>query len=203
MGCPSYKTYCGYCGTQSGSGSGTCPSGIMESVTNTGTSPHFVAFPSGAFAQGRYCGMCVNVTWMGRTITATVVDACATCPSSQHIDLSLSAAVALGLGQGGMTGHPTSGVTWQAVACPTTGNIVGVYNNGYAGQIYFQNVVFPVASATAGGRTGTQMYGFWDFGAVVSGQSVTLTDTLGHTISGTIPTTSGGSIGAQFPMVCQ
>jgi len=40
-------------------------------------------------------------------------------------------------------------------------------------------------------------------GVSVSGQSVTLTDTLGHQITGTIPTSSGGSIGAQFPMICQ
>jgi hypothetical protein len=203
QGCPSYKTYCGYCGTQSGSTGGTCPSGITETVPNTGTSPHFAAFPSGSFGQGKYCGMCVQVTWMGKSIIATVVDACATCPSAQHIDLSTSAAVALGLGQGATTGHATSGVTWQAVACPTSGNIVALYNNGYAGQIYFQNGVFPVAAATAGGHTGTQMFGYWDFTTSVAGQSVTLTDTLGHQITGTIPGASGGSINAQFPMVCQ
>jgi hypothetical protein len=94
-------------------------------------------------------------------------------------------------------------VTWQAVACPTSGNIVALYNNGYAGQIYFQNGVFPVAAATAGGHTGTQMFGYWDFTTSVAGQSVTLTDTLGHQITGTIPGASGGSINAQFPMVCQ
>jgi hypothetical protein len=203
MGCPTYKTYCGYCGTQSGSGGGLCPSGITETVTNTATSPYFAAFPSGPFGSGKYCGMCVNVSWMGKSIIATIVDSCATCPTSNHIDLSLSAAVALGLGQGSNTGDATSGVTWQAVACPTTSNIIAVYNNGYAGQIYFQNVVFPVASATAGGHMGTQMFGYWDFTTPVNGQSVTLTDTLGHTITGTIPGSSGGSIGAQFPAVCQ
>jgi len=47
------------------------------------------------------------------------------------------------------------------------------------------------------------MFGYWDFGTSVAGQSVTLTDTLGHQITGTIPGSSGGSINAQFPMVCQ
>ena len=47
------------------------------------------------------------------------------------------------------------------------------------------------------------MFVCWDFGAVVSGQSITLTGTLGHQITGTIPSSRGGSIGAQFPMVCQ
>ena len=202
QGCSSYKTYCGYCGAESGSGSGTCPSSISDTVPNTATS-YFAAFPVGTFGQGKYCGMCVNVSWMGKSVIATIVDECATCTTAAHIDLSLSAAVALGIGQGSNTGHPTSGVTWQAVACPSTGNIVAVFNNGYAGQSYFQNVVFPVASATAGGHTGTQSFGYWDFGTAVSGQSVSLTDTLGHNITGTIPGSSGGSIGSQFPMVCQ
>jgi hypothetical protein len=200
-GCPSYKTYCGYCGTESGGGGGTCPSGIDDSVTNTATN-YFAAFPIGTFAQGKYCGMCVDVSYGGKTITATIVDECATCTDSGgHIDLGLSAAIALGLGQGNATGNPKSGVTWDAVACPVTGNIVAVFN-GSSSQIYFQNVAFPVASASAGGATATQSTGFWNFGTAVGGKSVTLTDTLGHTITGTIPTSSGGSIGAQFPATC-
>jgi len=79
---------------------------------------------------------------------------------------------------------------------------VAVFNNGSSSQIYFQNVAFPVASATAGGATASQQSGFWNFGGLVAGRSVTLTDTLGHTVTGTIPTSSGGSIGAQFPATC-
>jgi hypothetical protein len=202
MGCPSFKTFCGYCGTETGSASGVCPTGLTDTVSNTGTGNYFAAFPVGTFGQGKYCGMCVNVTWMGKSIIATIVDECATCTTSGHIDLSPSAAVALGIGQNGATGDPTSGVTWQSVACPTTSNIVAMFNNGYSGQIYFQNVVFPVAAATAGGHTATQSFGFWDFGTQVAGQSVTLTDTLGHMVTGTIPGSSGGSVGAQFPMSC-
>jgi hypothetical protein len=202
-GCATYKTFCGYCGSESGSGGPSgCPSTITDSVPNTAT-PYFAAFPVGTFGQGRYCGMCVSVSWMGKSVIATIVDECATCTQAAHIDLSLSAAVALGMGQNGATGHPTSGVTWQAVACPASSNIVAVFNNGYAGQIYFQNTVFPVAAATAGGHTATQMFGYWDFGTAVAGQPVTLTDTLGHVVTGTIPSASGGSVQAQFPMVCQ
>jgi hypothetical protein len=83
-----------------------------------------------------------------------------------------------------------------------TGDVVAVFNNGSSSQIYFENVAFPVASATAGGSAGNQSTGFWSFGSVVAGKAVTLTDTLGHTIQGTIPTNSGGSIGAQFPATC-
>jgi hypothetical protein len=147
--------------------------------------------------------MCVDVTYQGQSITATIVDECATCSSAGHIDLSLQAATALGIGQHGTSGDVTSGVTWKPVACITSGDIVGVFNNGYAGQLYFQNVVFPVASATAGGHAATQANGYWDFGTSVSGQSVTLTDTLGHSVTGTVPQTSGGSVGVQFPETCQ
>jgi len=202
-GCSNYKTYCGYCGSESGSnGGGACFSGISDTVSNIGTNNYFAAFPSGSFGQGKYCGMCVDVTYNGKTITATIVDECATCPTSGHIDLSLQAASALGLGQGKTPGDVT-GVTWKAVDCPVSGNIVATFNGGSSGQVYFQNVVFPVAKAVAGGHTANQSYGYWDFGASVGGQSVTLTDTVGHTITGTIPGSSGGSVGAQFPMTCQ
>ncbi|HXJ20889.1 MAG TPA: hypothetical protein VMT03_11715 [Polyangia bacterium] len=202
-GCSNYKTYCGYCGNESGSnGGGACYSGISDTVPNIGTGTYFAAFPSGSFGQGKYCGMCVDVTYSGKTITATIVDECATCPSSGHIDLSLQAASALGLGQGKTPGDVT-GVTWKAVDCPVSGNITGTFNNGNSGQVYFQNVVFPVAKAVAGGHTANQSYGYWDFGASVGGQSVQLTDTVGHTITGTMPSSSGGSVGAQFPMTCQ
>jgi hypothetical protein len=202
-GCPSYKTYCGYCGTETGSNTGgTCASGITDTVANTSTA-YFAAFPIGTFGQGKYCGMCVDVSYAGKTITATIVDECATCTNSAgHIDLSLSAAAALGVGQGSATGDPKNGVTWNAVACSVSGNIVAVFNSGSSGQIYFQNVAFPVASATAGGATGNQQNGYWNFGGLVAGKSVTLTDTLGHTVTGTIPTSSGGSIGVQFPTTC-
>jgi hypothetical protein len=201
-GCSSYKTFCGYCGTQSGNPSGTCPSSSIDTITGgIGTQQYWAAFPSQTFGQGSYCGMCVNVSYSGKSIVATIVDECATCGDSNgHIDLGPEAAIALGVGQGGATGNPKNGITWSAVACPVTGNITAFYNNGTSSQIYFQNVAFPVKTATAGGATGTQRSGFWDFGTLVAGKSVTLTDGLGHSITGTIPTSSGGSIGVQFPV---
>jgi expansin (peptidoglycan-binding protein) len=170
-------------------------------VPNTATN-YFAAFPVGTFGQGKYCGMCVDVTWNGKSITATIVDECATCPTAGHIDLSLSAAAALGLGQGANTGDATNGVTWKAVDCPVSGNIVAVFNNGNSNQIYFQNVVFPVAAAVANQQNGMQAFGYWDFGSPVAGKTVKLTDSVGHVVTGTIPTASGGSVGVQFPMTC-
>jgi len=63
-------------------------------------------------------------------------------------------------------------------------------------------VAFAVASATAGGHGAVQGLGNWDLGASVAGQPVTLKDTVGNTITGTIPSTSGGSVGAQLPLKC-
>jgi expansin (peptidoglycan-binding protein) len=201
-GCSTYKTYCGYCGTETGTKtSALCPTTITDTVPNTGTQ-YFAAFPIGSFGQGTYCGMCVQVTYMSKTITATIVDECATCPTAGHIDLSLAGALALGLDTGGSTADPTSGVTWKAVDCPVTGNIVAIFN-GSSQEIYFQNVAFPVAQAVAGGHTATQQSAFWNFGTAVGGQSVTLTDTVGHVVTGTIPSSSGGSVGVQFPLTCQ
>jgi expansin (peptidoglycan-binding protein) len=199
---PGHKTFCGYCGTESGSNNGQfCPPGISDMVPNiSATGTYFAAFPSGSFGAGTYCGMCVQISFGGKSIVATVVDACATCPESGHLDLSLSAAAALGLS--GNTGT-ASGVTWQSVSCPTTSNIVAVYNAGSSAQPYFQNVVFPVAKAVVAGKSAVQQSGFWNFGMSTAGQQVTLTDTLGHTVTGTMPSSSGGSVGVQFPMVCQ
>lgn len=143
----------------------------------------------------------MDLTFQGKSVTATIIDECATCPTAGHLDLSLATASALGIGHGMVAGDVKSGVTWKAVDCPVSGNIVSVFNNGQPGQIYFQNVAFPVASASAGGHTATQQTGFWNFGASVVGQQVTLTDGVGHRITGTIQS-NGGSIGAQFPLTC-
>ena len=148
--------------------------------------------------------MCVDVTWMGKTVTATIVDECATCPTAGHIDLSETTASALGLGQGSNVGDATSGVTWKAVDCPVTGKHRQCSTpTTVQGRSRAKNVSSLVAKAVAGGHTASQSYGYWDFGASVGGQSVTLTDTVGHVVTGTIPGSSGGSVGAQFPMTCQ
>jgi hypothetical protein len=206
-GCSSYKTFCGYCGTQSGSGSGVCDNGLTESVTNisTGTSTsagnYFAAFPSQSFGSGSYCGMCVDVSYQGRSAIATIVDECATCgDSAEHIDLSTELAAYLGLGVGGSTGNP-SGVTWTPVSCPVSGEIVAVFNGGSA-QVYLQNVRYPVASVSGA----TQSNGFWNFGSNAAGRTVTITDKAGDAVVGTcvIPTSSGASLGCQFaaPATC-
>jgi hypothetical protein len=206
QGTPGNKTYCGYQGSESGGpgGGGACQSGNLnynDTVPNVGPSPgYFAAFPSsnGAWGQGAYCGMCVNVSYGGKTLTATIVDECATCGDSpEHIDLSAHLARDLGIGvqvgNSSTTGSPT-GVTWAAVACPVTGNIQAVWNgNQSGGQVYFQNVTFPVKSVSGA----SQSNGFWS--PVANGSTHTLTDMEGHQVTAVIKT---GDIGVQFPATC-
>jgi hypothetical protein len=202
------KTFCGYQGSEAAGpgGAGACQVGQLnesDTVPNVGTNPeYFAAFPSSnpAWGQGAYCGMCVNVTYVGMTLTATIVDECASCGDSvDHIDLSANLARALGIGVGTVNGNP-NGVTWVTVACPITsngGNIEVVWNSN--GQAYFQNVVWPVKSVSGG----TQTDGFW---SVNPGASVTLTDLIGHQITATMPAFAGFptalSLGKQFPSDC-
>jgi hypothetical protein len=197
-----YKTSCGYLGTESGSpnGSSCGQTSLSDRVGNIVNPTFFAAYKDSTPQDPMYCGLCVEISYGGRSITATIVDDCASCEDTGHLDLSMPAADAIGLTSS--VGDPKSGVTWKSVSCDVSGDIVGLFNNGYAGQIYFQNVMFPVASATSGGTSASFAYGYWDFGKSVAGQPVTLTDALGHTVTGTIPGTSGGSVGAQFPATC-
>jgi hypothetical protein len=198
-----YKTACGYLGSESGSpsGGGCGQTSVTDTLGNIASPTFFAAYKDNSPMTPQNCGLCVQISYGGRSIVATIVDDCASCQDTGHLDLSMPAANAIGLTAG--NGDPKSGVTWKSVACAVTGNIVGLFNNGYAGQVYFQNVVFPVASANAGGHQGNFAYGYWDFGTSVAGQSVTLTDALGHTVHGTIPSNSGGSVGTQFPAACK
>jgi hypothetical protein len=206
MGSNTFKTNCGYCGTEGSSSGSACSADHNDSVSNISTGAYYVAVPD--WGQGASCGLCVSITYGDKTIIATVVDNCASCGSG-HIDLNPAAGAALGMGTGaGQTEDPTSGVSWKTVACPVgTSSIVAVYNNTYGGQLYFQNVAFPVQSASAvvGGttRNATLTNGMWDFGTTVTaGSPITLIDVAGHTVTGTMPAANGGSLGTQFPTSC-
>ena len=76
------------------------------------------------------------------------------------------------------------------------------FNGGYQGQVYFQNLAFPIASASSGGREASANTGFWDFLMEMGGQEVTLTDVMGHTVTATVPS-APGSLGVQFDQTCQ
>lgn len=188
-----YKTACGYTGTESGQ------IDTVANIANTGLSSNtfFAAIPgSGGFNTVSSCGMCVEIFNGERKIIATVIDECPTdngqnpaCAQAGHLDLSYGAWQALGY----QVGNP-SGTTWAEVECPVTGNMVATINS--PGQVYFQNIAFPVASVTSGGSAATlSQYGYWS--NVGTGQ-VTLKDILGDTVTGNVPA-NGGDIGVQFP----
>jgi hypothetical protein len=187
-----YKTACGYTGTESGQVD------TVANIANSGIAKntYFAAIPgANNFDTVGDCGMCVEITNGGTKIVATVIDECPTdngqnsaCAQAGHLDLSYAAWKALGYS----VGNP-SGTSWKAVGCPVTGNIVATLNS--EGQIYFQNLAFPIKSVTSGGSQATQtQYGYWN----VSSGSVTLTDVLGQSVTGNVPG-NGGDIGVQFP----
>jgi hypothetical protein len=205
-GSTQYKTNCGYCGTEGSASGNPCNTSHNDQVAHISTGNYWAAIPN--WGQGANCGLCVSITYGGKTIVATIVDNCASCSASGHLDLSPAAGAALGMGTGsGQTEDVKSGVTWKAVVCPVgSSSIVAGYNGSYTGQLYFQNVAFPVKSASAvvNGTThnANQTNGMWDFGVTLSsGVQLTLTDIMGHTVTGTLGS-NGGSIGAQFPTTC-
>ena len=190
-----YKTACGYCGGETVSGTAqACSTTVSDTVKNISTGALFAAIAQPYWNSGAYCGMCVSISYGGQTVIATIVDWCASCPENGHLDLSPAAASALGMTYD--MGDVKSGVTWKEVACPSPGNIVALCNGSCGAQFYFQGGTYRIVSATAAGHTAQMIVGFWDFGANVVGQTVTLKDDAGNVITGTIPATNGGVVAA-------
>ena len=107
----------------------------------------------------------------------------------EHLDLSWKAWSDLGYS----VGNP-SGTTWQYVPCQISGNVQISFNG--PNELYIQNLVLPVQSVTMGGQSGSHTsYGSWKFGAAVQGQSITITDVGGRTLT----VTANGDTGKQFP----
>lgn len=201
-----YKTACAYYGTELTNISVGSSNGNVDSVLNAVNPNYFAAIPN--FGQGANCGLCVQITYGGKSIIATVVDNYSIALTG-HLNLSVAAFAAL---VGTNSGDDIkSGVTWKSVLCPATGNIICHFNGTYSGQLYFENAVLPIASASVvvngTTHTGTLSNGFWDFGVTIPGNTIcTLTDIEGRSVNGTIPASdnngAGASIGVQFPL-CQ
>jgi hypothetical protein len=187
---------------------------VIQNIANTGgaKNTYFAAMPSDSAGNWPHenCGACVVVTGKnGAKVIATLIDECPTiggantpCTQANHLDLGTDAFAATEI----PAGQPNNGGdelgSWHFIACPVTGDIVTLFNNGYKGQIYIQNMVFPIASGTANGKALTQsQYAYWEASGIndLSGATLKLTDVLGHTITGTVSTTNGGSLGVQFP----
>ncbi len=200
-GCPSYKTFFGYCGTETTNKVTLCsntPSYPVDTINYIAYTNYFAAISAAMSGWINHGGECVEITHGSSTITATIVDECVTCSTAGHIDLSASAYAALGY-----SSEDVTGTTWKFVPCPVTGNIIFHFNNGYSGQLYFENTISPVQSVTINGYVCTRsQYAYWDAGSAAAGKTCVLTDIQGNSVSFTIGSTdngTGANSGVQFP----
>lgn len=211
-----YKTACGYGGTETTSNGFNSVDVVPNAASmSPATDMYFAAIPGNSspgsnatdyttFNTVGACGACVELSANGKTIVATLIDECPIasnqpCAAAGHLDLSTTAFGALGYNQGG--GGDPGGLSYQFVACPVSGNIKASLNS--AGQVYFQNAVFPITSIMANGQSATlTVYGFWQFPGNASGANVTMTDVQGDTLTLTLPSIAtwptSTDIGAQF-----
>jgi hypothetical protein len=191
---------------------------ISTANTSPAKNTYFAAIPSDTLGNWPVssCGACIEVTGSnGTKVIATVIDECPTtngnnkpCLDVNHLDLStaLFGATMVAAGQPNNGGN-LSGGSWKYIACPISNNIMVHFNNGYTGDIYIQNMIFPVKSGTANGHALTQStYGYWSASGVndMRGATLVLTDVEGHIVQGTIPSGAGTTataidIGVQFP----
>jgi hypothetical protein len=203
-----YRTACGYFGHETNPGDGTTDT--VENIANPG---YFAAIPSASsmnFDTSKYCGACVQATYQGKSIIATIIDACPTdggqnapCANNKtgHLDLSLPAANALGFG----TSFPT-GTTWSFVPCPVMGSVVVRIKPGNTDQVYIENEVLPIATVRVNGQNATRLfYGAWQLPGNAAGQTLMLTDISGRTITVQVNGGEGQNVmsGQQFPMCSQ
>jgi hypothetical protein len=208
-----YETACGYYGTETTTnGYGSVDPVLNVANDSPAKNTYFAAFPgNGTSWTVGNCGACIEFTGSnGNKVIATIIDECPTgsnplCTQAGHLDLSTALFADTMVNSGGANnGGDPGGGSWQFIACPITTDIMIRFNNEYMGQIYIQNTIFPVKTATANGAALTQSpYGYWGGGPNnLAGTTLTLTDVEGHVVSGTVPgsdNTTGASLGVQFP----
>lgn len=193
-----YQTACGHRGTAAGT---------VDTVRNIGTPNYYVAFPGASpenFTNRDKCGACIKITNGGRSVVATVIDQCPIssnplCAQAGHLDLSKTAFDQLGFS----VGNPT-GVTWEFVPCPVTGNVIVRVKPGNPDQLYIENVILAVKSVTMNGQQATRLsYGAWDLPGNAAGATLTLTDASNRTLTVRVPGSAAAGqdvdTGVQFP----
>ncbi|HEX4448966.1 MAG TPA: RlpA-like double-psi beta-barrel domain-containing protein [Polyangiaceae bacterium] len=214
---PETETACGYkaVGSETKTGGNLYDySDTVANLANTGgaKNTYFAAMPSDTAGNWPManCGACVVVTGQnGAKAIATLIDECpitggsnSPCTEGNHLDLSAALFASTEIAAGKPNNGGDDPGSWHFIACPITTDIVTLFNNSYSGQIYIQNMIYPIASGTANGKAMTQsQYAYWEAAGLNDFKGVTLklTDVLGHTITGTVSNTDGGSLGAQFP----
>ncbi len=138
---------------------GNLGNGQGDSVTGIPDPQLFVAINTSNYRGSASCGACVEMSYQGRNVTATVVDECPigsnpTCTPG-HLDLSRGAWNAL---TNNAPGTEISGVNWRFVPCNTAENVtieLKEPNNQYWNQFLVRNHRFPVAKAEVELANGT------------------------------------------------
>jgi hypothetical protein len=205
-----FRTACGYFGTETSGNT----SDMVQNIVNP---QYFAAIPGTSptqFNTNAQCGACVQVTYNGRTLLATIIDECpenlnSVCSKNPtgELDLSVPLATALGFGPGSnQNGNPT-GQTWKVVPCPVTGNVKVRVKTGNPNEVFIENTILAVKSVTVNGQQATHsFYGTWQLPVTsAAGQTLTVTDAGGRSI--TVSVTGAGAnvnqdTGRQFP-TCQ
>jgi expansin (peptidoglycan-binding protein) len=130
---------------------GNLGNGQGDAVTGIADPNLFVAINTTNYRGSAACGACVEISYQGRTVNATVVDECPiasnpTCTAG-HLDLSRGAWNALTNNAGGTE---ISGVNWRFAPCGGTGNVtieLKEPGNAYWNQFLVRGHRFPIAKA--------------------------------------------------------
>lgn len=199
---------CGY-----GIQPGNLGNGQGDSVTGIPNPELFVAINTSNYDGSAACGACVEMSYQGRNVTATVVDECPigsnpTCTPG-HLDLSRGAWNAL---TNNAAGTELSGVNWRFVPCTTNENVtieLKEPSNQYWNQFLVRNHRFPVAKAEVELANGTWVeavrtnYNFFEPPEGVMGTyRVRVTDVNGGVIEEQL-TLAPGNQGGNAQFACQ
>ena len=175
------------------------------SYVATGAGQYFAAMNTADYNGAHTCGACVEVTRDGsRKVVATVVDECPSGSNPKcvrgHIDLSQAAFTQIGnttegfLGTGNTLQNPRAGVgsiSWRYVPCPVTGNVRARIKPGNQNEVFFENLITPIKSASVNGQTSNvlQTYNGWNFGNnnIAAGANFSVTDLDNSVITFSLP----------------
>ncbi|HKO90659.1 MAG TPA: expansin EXLX1 family cellulose-binding protein [Polyangiaceae bacterium] len=189
---------------------GNLGNGQGDAVTGIGNPNMFVAINTANYRGSAACGACLEISYQGRTINATVVDECPigsnpTCTAG-HLDLSRGAWNALTNNAGGTE---ISGVNWRFVPCGGDANVsieLKEPSNAYWNQFLVRGHRYPIAKAEVEITPGTWVqaartqYNFFEPPDGVMGTyRVRITDVNGAVVEEQLALTAGAQGGdAQF-----
>lgn len=188
-----------------------CGTGYLDPYFQT----HFVGISNTLYAQGQYCGLCMNITCVDTVCPRAmldysifmIVDSCENC---QDTDFTISAP-----GEGNLTNvdynlNPSLRFAWVPVSCDSL--IVGGIrmwpsnqNNNFFIGLNFSNVKGHLAAVSLSGVSmNYQSYGYWTIDtpgrAIQLAQPLTLslTSSAGQTLSIALPVLTPLDLGINF-----